>query len=115
MIGRQAFPVPDTLPAAPGPAPAAQRLTLVTPEPGNVHRTFADAVEIRRSGPLWRREERRLPAGLVHAAELVDDRSLCGLPLGSLHEFGRSRYAFERFEADLRCADCHAAAGPHDG
>ncbi|WP_191908007.1 hypothetical protein [Nocardioides cynanchi] len=104
----------ETQLAVPRPVSSAQRLTLVPTQPGTVHRTFADAAETRRSGPPWRRRERRMPAGLVHAAELVADRSLCGLPLDSLHEFGRSRYAFEHFEAHLRCSACHAAAGSPD-
>jgi hypothetical protein len=87
---------------------------VATPQ-GDVHRTFADAVESRRSGPAWRRQERLLPAGMVHGAELQKTSSLCGLPLDSLHEFGRSRHPFERFDASRRCPDCHAATGPHRG
>jgi hypothetical protein len=112
MIGRQTLP-DDAVHLSPAAtAPARERLTLlVTTHPG-VHRTFADTVESYRSGPLWRRRERCLPAGLVHAAELQGDRSLCGLPLDSLQEFGRSRHPFERFVEGERCPVCHASAGP---
>ncbi len=91
--------------------PSRDRLTLVLPTRADVHRTFADAVEAQRSGPVWRRQVRHVPAGLVHAAELRGTFSLCGLPLDSLHEFGRSRYPFERFEETRRCPACHVAAG----
>lgn len=113
MIGRDStLPTDDAQVLAPVPTLVRERLTLVVTPLGGVHRTFADAVESWRSGPVWRREEHRLPAGLVHAAELQGDRSLCGLPLDSLHEFGRSRHPFERFETSQRCPVCHAAAGP---
>ena len=62
--------------------------------------------------PVPKRSRQRLvPARQVHAAELQGDRSLCGLPLESLLEFGRSRWPFERFGEDLRCPACHAATG----
>ena len=113
MIGRDTLHT-DALPgSAPVPTLVRDTLTLVAPPQSGVHRTLADAVESRRSGPVWRRQERRLPAGLVHAAELLSDRSLCGLPLDSLHEFGRSRHPFERFEVDRHCPVCHVAAGLH--
>jgi hypothetical protein len=48
---------------------------------------------------------------MVHAADLLDDATLCGLALQGLHEFGRSRYPFERFDESRRCRACHLAAG----
>jgi hypothetical protein len=93
------------------PLPDRDRLTLVPSSHVDVHRTFADTVEERRSGPVWRREVRRVPAGLVHAAELQGALSVCGLPLDSLHEFGRSRHPFERVDETDRCPACHVAAG----
>ncbi|MDX6358423.1 MAG: hypothetical protein QOH37_1477 [Nocardioidaceae bacterium] len=111
MIGRQTLR--DAVPvSSPAPVPARERLTLLVTTHAEVHRTFADAVESCRSGPLWRQRVRLLPAGLVHAAELKGDRSLCGLPLDSLHEFGRSRHPFERFDEGERCPVCHTSAGP---
>ena len=92
------------------PTPGRDRLTLV-PRHAEVHRTFADDEEARRSGPVWRRTTRRVPVGLVHAADLLGDASLCGLPLDGLHEFGRSRFPFERFDETVRCQACHLAAG----
>lgn len=92
------------------PVPGRDRLTLVSSRV-DVHRTFADAEATRRSGSLWRRTTRRVPAGMVHAADLLDDATLCGLALQGLHEFGRSRYPFERFDESRRCRACHLAAG----
>jgi hypothetical protein len=76
-----------------------------------VVRTFAEdqTVQRRRSG--LRRTDRLVPAGLVHAAGRDTERALCGLLLDSLHEFGRSRYPFERFSQDTRCRTCDEAAG----
>jgi hypothetical protein len=99
-----------SLPAA-VPVSDRERLTLVPSTRVDIFRTFADTVEERRSGPVWRREVRRLPAGPVHAAELQGVLSLCGLPLDSLHEFGRSRHPFERVDEADRCPACHIAAG----
>jgi hypothetical protein len=88
-----------------------ERLTLVKSTRVDVYRTFADAAEAQRSGPVWRQQVHRVPAGLVHAVELEGTASLCGLPLDSLHEFGRSHYPFERFDETRRCPVCHVAAG----
>jgi hypothetical protein len=96
------------------PIPAGERLTLV-PEHAEVHRTYADGERARSSGRLWRRSTRRVPAGLVHAAELDGARSLCGLPLDTLHEFGRSRHPFERFDVSRRCPECHLSTGGTTG
>jgi hypothetical protein len=76
-----------------------------------VVRTFAEdqLVERRRSG--LRRTDKLVPAGLVHAAGNDTERALCGVLLDSLHEFGRSRYPFERFARDARCRTCDEAAG----
>jgi hypothetical protein len=76
-----------------------------------VVRTFAEdqAVQRRRSG--LRRTDRLVPAGIVHAAGHDTERALCGVLLDSLHEFGRSRYPFERFSQDTRCRTCDEAAG----
>src|SRR5512146_2442601 len=92
------------------PTPGRDRLGPV-PRRVEVHRTFADHEGTRSSGPVWRRTTRRVPTGLVHAADLLGDASLCGLPLDALHEFGRSRFPFERFEETVRCQACHVAAG----
>jgi hypothetical protein len=107
MTGRHALHADDPVALR---APRG-RLTLVATSGADVYRTFADAAEARRSGPPWRRRQRLVPAGRVHAAELQGDRSLCGLPLESVLEFGRSRWPFERFGEDLRCPACHAATG----
>jgi hypothetical protein len=98
------------LPSA-APTPPHERLTLVPSTGVDIYRSFADAAEEQRSGPVWRHQVRRVPGGLVHAAELHGASSLCGLPLDSLHEFGRSRYPFERFDETRRCPVCHIAAG----
>jgi hypothetical protein len=87
------------------------RLTLVAPIGAGVHRTFAEDVEIRSSGPVWRRRERLIPAGFVHAARVQDEWSLCGILLDSLREFDRGRYPFERLDESQRCPVCHAASG----
>lgn len=76
-----------------------------------VFRTFAEDSQSQRSGPLWRRVRRRIPAGPVHAAGLQGEDALCGRSLETLHEFGRSRFAFERFEETRRCPACDVAAG----
>jgi hypothetical protein len=89
------------------PLPMRDHLSLVQP----TYLTFADGVELRRSGPWWRREQRRSPSGLVHAAHLHSPQTLCGVPLETLEAFGRSRHPFERLEAARRCSGCGAAAG----
>jgi hypothetical protein len=89
------------------PVPAHDRLSLVDP----VYLTFADGVELRPAGSWWRREQRRSPSGLVHAAHLHSPQALCGAPLEALEAFGRSRHPFEQFEAAQRCPGCSAAAG----
>jgi len=89
------------------PVPARDHLSLVQP----VYITFADRVELRQTGPLWRREQRRSPVGLAHAAHLHSPKALCGAPLESLEAFGRSRHPFEGFETGQRCRTCDAAAG----
>jgi hypothetical protein len=76
-----------------------------------IYLTYADGVELRRTGPVWRRVPRRFPAGLVHAAEPTGSTALCGASLRSLEAFGRSRHPFERFEVSDRCPACDAAAG----
>lgn len=104
--------VPDDGPtASSAPSRGRERLAVVRPRRTTVYRTFADGELTERSGPVWRREVRRVPDGLVHAAELQGRQALCGTSLEVLHEFGRSRYPFERFDETLRCSACHVAAG----
>ena len=86
-------------------------LLAVVPDARIVYLSFADSVELRRTGPVWRRRLRRFPAGLVHAAEPRGEETLCGTPVNRLEAFGRSRHPFERFDETDRCADCHRAAG----
>jgi hypothetical protein len=74
-------------------------------------RTFADDSGSERVGRPWRREYRRIPAGRIHAAGLHAEDALCGVSLEVLHEFGRSRYPFERFDETERCPACDKAAG----
>lgn len=93
------------------PASARERLTLVTPPRVALLLTFADDVELRQTGPVWRRTRRRFPAGLVHAAELDTRVALCGTPLELLEAFGRSRHPFETIDPSRRCFACHVAAG----
>ena len=76
-----------------------------------VVRTFAEGEEIVRSWERLRRVEHRLPSGRVHAVDLEAHAALCGAPLDSLQEFGRSRYPFERVPAEDRCTACDEAAG----
>jgi hypothetical protein len=102
--------IDEHIPSA-APTPAHERLTLVLSSRVDVYRTFADAAEARRTGPVWRPQVRRVPSGLVHAGELDGTFSLCGLPLDSLQEFGRSRHPFERFDETRHCRACHVAAG----
>jgi hypothetical protein len=91
-----------------------EQLVLVRPSAPTVVRTFADGEETVRTWSRLRRIEYRLPAGQVHAAHLEGDATLCGTPLSSLQEFGRSRYPFERIAQDERCRTCDDAAGrPH--
>lgn len=91
-------------------------MTSVLPVEGSsstpsVVRTFAEGqvVEQRRSG--LRRVTRVVPAGLVHAADGESERALCGVLLSALHEFGRSRFPFERFRTEVRCRLCDESAG----
>lgn len=74
-------------------------------------RTFAEGEEIVRTWERLRRVEHRLPAGRVHAVDLAAQTALCGAPLDSLQEFGRSRYPFERVPQEDRCEACDEAAG----
>ena len=53
----------------------------------------------------------RIPHGNIHAAALDAGATLCGIDVLELHEFGRSRYPFERFPHGRRCAACNEAAG----
>jgi len=92
-------------------ATGRERLTLVRARRVSVFRTFADGVQIQRSGPVWSRRRRQLPFGLVHAAELQGELALCGRPLDLLYEFGRSRHPFERVDRSRRCPTCDLAAG----
>jgi len=73
--------------------------------------TYADDVELRRTGPVWRRVLRRFPAGRVHAARPDDRVALCGAGLEALEAFGRTRHPFERFAPARRCRACDLAAG----
>jgi hypothetical protein len=86
-------------------------LALVRPSPPAVVRTFADGEDTVRAWSRLRRFEYRVPAGSVHAADLGGDATLCGAPLSSLREFGRSRYPFERIDHEDRCRVCDEAAG----
>ena len=88
-----------------------EALALVRPSPPAVVRTFAEGEDTVRTWSRLRRFEYRVPAGSVHAAELGGDATLCGRPLSSLLEFGRSRYPFERIDQDDRCRVCDEAAG----
>jgi hypothetical protein len=91
--------------------PRREHLTLVR-EPRVVF-TYADDVELRTTGPLWRRRQRRFPAGLVHAAVERSTAALCGTPLETLEAFGRRRHPFEGFDVTVRCTACDLAAeGP---
>jgi hypothetical protein len=76
-----------------------------------VVRTFAEGEEVLRSWSRLRRVEWRVPAGLVHAADLDADATLCETLLTTLQEFGRSRFPFERVPHEDRCRDCDDAAG----
>ncbi|MFZ2015622.1 MAG: hypothetical protein WAV00_17535 [Nocardioides sp.] len=96
----------DSTLSGPVSAPARDHLSLVRP----VYLTYADRAELRRTGPVWRREQRRFPAGLVHAAHLHSPLALCGAPLESLEAFGRSRHPFEGFDVSERCQECNAEA-----
>ena len=80
-----------------------------------VVRTFAEGEETVRTWTRLRRVERRVPAGRVHAVDLEAQAALCGAPLESLQEFGRSRFPFERVPNEERCIACDEAAGnPED-
>ena len=106
MAPQHAYP-PDAGSTFAHPLPMRDHLSLVQP----IYLTFADTVELRGTGPWWRREQRRSPSGLVHAAHLHSPRALCGAPLEALEALGRSRHPFERFEAAQRCPGCSSAAG----
>jgi hypothetical protein len=86
-------------------------LALVRPSPPAVVRTYAEGEATVRGWSRLRRFEYRVPAGSVHAADLGGDATLCGTPLSSLREFGRSRYPFERTPHEDRCRVCDEAAG----
>ncbi len=90
---------------------STQPLVLVAPARPGVVRTFAEGEEILRTWSRLRRVEWRLPAGLVHASDLDAEAALCGTPLTSLQEFGRSRFPFERVPREDRCRTCDDAAG----
>ena len=77
--------------------------------------SFADRVELRRTGPVWRRRLRRFPSGLIHAADLRGEATLCGTPVNRLEAFGRSRHPFELVAETDRCPDCHVVAGRPTG
>jgi hypothetical protein len=111
MTGRHAELPDGTSPAGLVPAEGRERLTLVRSVRLTVFRTFAEGEQVQRTGPVWRRQRRRVPAGLVHAADLQSRHALCGRALETLREFGRSRHAFERFDETRRCPACDVAAG----
>jgi hypothetical protein len=90
---------------------ARERLSLVPAFRPAVFRTFSEDVQIQGYGPVWRRQRRLVPDGPVHAAGLAGRDALCGRPLETLHEFGRSRHPFERIEESRRCPECDLAAG----
>jgi hypothetical protein len=52
-----------------------------------------------------------VPTGRIHAADLNDPTTLCGIALSDLAEFGRSRHPFESFPRGQRCSTSNAAAG----
>jgi hypothetical protein len=85
--------------------------TVGRPSAPAVVRTFADGEQTVRTWSRLRRVAFRVPAGLVHAAGLGADATLCGTPLSSLQEFGRSRHPFERSTHEDRCPACDVAAG----
>jgi hypothetical protein len=76
-----------------------------------VVRTFAEGEETVRTWERLRRVEHRVPAGRVHAVDLESEAALCGAPLESLQEFGRSRFPFEAVPQEERCAVCDEKAG----
>ena len=84
---------------------------VTRPSAPAVVRTFADGEQKLRTWSRLRRVAFRVPAGLVHAADLGADATLCGAPLSSLQEFGRSRHPFERITREDRCPACDSAAG----
>jgi hypothetical protein len=77
----------------------------------DVFRAFADGEKTSRSRSRRGIRDRRTPVGKIHAAEHRATVTLCGIDLLELHEFGRSRFPFERFPHDRRCATCNDAAG----
>jgi hypothetical protein len=76
-----------------------------------VVRTFAEARVVQKQRSRFRSTTRVVPAGIVHAAEQDAERALCGVLLSALHEFGRSRFPFERVRDEARCLQCDATAG----
>jgi hypothetical protein len=90
---------------------ARERLSPVPAFRPAVFRTFAEGVQVLGYGPVWHRQRSLVPDGLVHAAGLAGREALCGRPLQTLHEFGRSRHPFERVEESRRCPECDLAAG----
>ena len=111
MVGAQAQLPEGTSSSGVLHAQARERLSLVPAFRPAVFRTFAEGVQIQGYGPLWHRQRRLVPEGLVHAAGLAGREALCGRSLETLHEFGRSRHPFERFDELRRCPDCDVAAG----
>ncbi len=107
MAPRHAYSADGDTLSATADLPSRDHLALAPP----IYLTYADGVELRRTGALWRRAQRRFPAGLVHAAHLHSPLALCGVPVESLESFGRSRHPFEQFAAVRRCTRCHTAAG----
>jgi hypothetical protein len=94
----------------------AAGMTSVLPVHGSpstpaVVRTFAEARVVQQERRHFRKVSRVVPAGLVHAAGDDPERALCGVLLSALHEFGRSRYPFERFRDQDRCRQCDESAG----
>jgi hypothetical protein len=100
-----------------GPIPARpdeQLEEVLSIVPTARRRIFLTYAEHQQADVTWlrlRRRGRSVPAGVVHAAEPGESTALCGTPLSTLHEFGRSRYPFERFAEDDRCLVCDEAAG----
>jgi len=110
MAGRHAQRS-GTATVVPLPMSGPTRLTPVRSIQVQVFRTFAEGAQVQSYGPVWHRQRRHVPAGLVHAAELRGTDTLCGRTIESLHGFGRSRHAFERFDESNRCPVCNLAAG----
>jgi hypothetical protein len=100
-----------------GPIPASQRkhlkeaLSVVPPARPAIFLTFAEDEQVVVTWSRLHRRSKSVPAGVVHAAEPGESTALCGTPLSTLLEFGRSRHPFERFAEDDRCLVCDEAAG----